>query len=172
MLYAKKSVHVFLKELASEAPVPGGGAASALCASLAFSLGLMVARLGLKRKSLKKKQPAIQSCIRRLENLQNISLHVFEKDPQIYQEVARTWKTKTQDQSLLKAFQIQKKLKEACLKAVCEIRFLKQWIKGPLAKDLDVSLVLLAAATRGAHLMAQVNIDCFENRALKKRVKL
>jgi methenyltetrahydrofolate cyclohydrolase len=45
-----KNVRVFLEELASRAPVPGGGSVAALSASLASALTEMVANLTIGRK--------------------------------------------------------------------------------------------------------------------------
>jgi len=48
--YTDLSLEIYLKELASDAPVPGGGSVSAYAGALGMGLTQMVARIALKRK--------------------------------------------------------------------------------------------------------------------------
>ena len=65
-----KTVAAFTEELASPAPVPGGGGASALAAAIGVSLGDMVGELTVGKKNMpmsKKRSKASWRALRRCE---------------------------------------------------------------------------------------------------------
>jgi formiminotetrahydrofolate cyclodeaminase len=75
-----KSCVDFASALASEAPVPGGGGAAALCGVLAASLGAMAARLSLGRKKTEAERDALAEQIQIADALRQQLLALIDLD--------------------------------------------------------------------------------------------
>ncbi|MEA2021346.1 MAG: cyclodeaminase/cyclohydrolase family protein [Candidatus Caldatribacteriota bacterium] len=116
-MLVEKSVIDFLEELASRAPVPGGGSVAALSASLASGLTEMVANLTLGRKGyenteVEMKRIILESSVYRKKFLNNI-----DKDADAFNLVMKAFKMpkNTPEEKAGRKEAIQKKMKNAAL---------------------------------------------------------
>jgi len=184
--YTDLSLEVYLKELASDAPVPGGGSVSAYAGALGMGLTQMVARIALKRKSKADLAPEqkfqdeanrkrMQEIIDSLEKTKADALQVVSLDPQVYDEVMACYKDaagagKLED-ALENAFRLQADLALILVMAKEWNAHMKTLVKGAVANDLIVSDGLLAAAFEGAFHTAHINVVYMKNQERKARAE-
>ena len=71
---------IWFDELASSAPTPGGGGASAMAGAAGAALGLMVSNLTVGKKKYAAVEDEIRSCMDKLEVLKNDMLGLIEAD--------------------------------------------------------------------------------------------
>lgn len=85
------NLNQFLEQLASAAPVPGGGGASALAGALGIALGNMVGSLTVG----KKKYAAVEDEIRELNGkaaaLREELLELVEKDAEVFEPLSKAY---------------------------------------------------------------------------------
>lgn len=82
----------FLTELASKAPIPGGGGATALMGSLAAALGSMVGNLTSGKKKYEQYQQDIERILSVLQDSLWEIYEYIEKDAQAFEPLAKAYK--------------------------------------------------------------------------------
>ena len=82
----------FLTELASKAPIPGGGGATALMGSLAAALGSMVGNLTTGKKKYEQYQQDIEHILSVLQDSLWEIYEYIEKDAQAFEPLAKAYK--------------------------------------------------------------------------------
>ena len=87
-----KNVRVFLEELASRAPVPGGGSVAALSASLASALTEMVANLTIGRKGFEEVEEEMKRISQESSNYREKFLKDIDKDAEAFDKVMGAFK--------------------------------------------------------------------------------
>jgi len=112
----------FLEKLASDAPTPGGGSASALAGALSASLVAMVAGLTLKKEKTKKK--SMEEIRKKAIAIQRKLLRAVDKDAESYQEVLKAFRLpqNTEEERLYRIKMIQRAYQKATVtpQLVCE----------------------------------------------------
>jgi formiminotetrahydrofolate cyclodeaminase len=117
MNYRELSTNDFVIQLASKAPVPGGGGAAALIGALGAALGNMVVNL----TSGKKKYAAFEEDLRRIQHelteLQTALLQFIDEDAVAFFPLSQAYGIKaiTEEEKQQKQIVLQKALKEASL---------------------------------------------------------
>ena len=112
-----KNVRVFLEELASRAPVPGGGSVAALSASLASALTEMVANLTIGRKGFEEVEEEMKRISQESSNYREKFLKDIDKDAEAFDKVMGAFKlSKNTPEEIENRKQIiQKEFKNAAL---------------------------------------------------------
>ena len=82
----------FLTELASKAPIPGGGGAAALMGSLAAALGSMVGNLTTGKKKYEQYQQDIERILSVLQDSLWEIYEYIEKDAHAFEPLAKAYK--------------------------------------------------------------------------------
>src|SRR5438067_7340356 len=82
------TLRAFSDDLASDAPVPGGGSAAAYAGALGAALTAMVARIATKKKP----DPALGEYIAEVDNLRSDFLRLVDDDSAAYGRVAQAMK--------------------------------------------------------------------------------
>lgn len=86
-----KKFTVFLDELASGAPVPGGGGASAACGALAAALTSMVANLTTGKKKYAQYEEDIQRILRETDARMKELTELADADAQAFEPLAKAY---------------------------------------------------------------------------------
>jgi len=86
-----KDFNVFLDELASSAPVPGGGGASAACGALAAALASMVANLTTGKKKYAQYEDDIQRILREAEAKRKELVSLADADAEAFAPLAKAY---------------------------------------------------------------------------------
>ena len=87
-----KSVRDFLRELASRAPVPGGGSVAALSAGLASALTEMVANLTVGRKGFEEVEGEMRQITQKASEYREEFLKDIDKDAEAFKKVMDAFK--------------------------------------------------------------------------------
>lgn len=87
----EQSMSAFAQALGSNAPTPGGGAASALVGALAAALAEMVARFTVGRKSYQAVEEQAQNIVRRAEQARVALLALVAEDERAFQLVSAAY---------------------------------------------------------------------------------
>jgi glutamate formiminotransferase/formiminotetrahydrofolate cyclodeaminase len=170
------TLRAFSDQLASDAPVPGGGSAAAYAGAVGAALAAMVARIASKKTD----DEAMRDYIGEVDNLRADFLRLVDDDSAAYARVADAMKLpKTTDQekadrtervqaALLAASRVpleiaktSRRLLDACERGLP---------KAPAAaiSDIGVGALMAEAALRGAALNVMINLASVKDAAQVK----
>ena len=177
-----KSCLEFIDILASKAPVPGGGGASALVGAIGVALGSMVGNLTTGKKKYADVEEDIQALLKesdvltkRLNALVQADAEVFEPLSKAYGLPAETEeekleKDKVLQEVLVQATQVPLQIAECCLEG---IKLLDQYAKKGsrlVVSDAGVGVIFCKSALQGAKLNVLINLKLMKNETLKKEL--
>jgi formiminotetrahydrofolate cyclodeaminase len=137
----------FLDELASKAPVPGGGSVAALVGTLASCLGLMVCNIS-------------DIPTDRLDNLRKELEALIKKDEEAFKDVMVAYKTKDPEKknnALKKASLVPLETAEKCLHVLEALENVGKKGKKSAISDIGVGALLAQAGIHGAILNIKIN---------------
>ncbi|MGQ9523808.1 MAG: cyclodeaminase/cyclohydrolase family protein [Armatimonadota bacterium] len=172
-----KSVASFLDELASTAPAPGGGAASALVGAVGAALVSMVCGLTLASDKYKDSESVLRPIFERADNLRAELLKLAEDDANAFGKVSTAMKMPraTQEQKAARTAALQASLKDACdvplriMRACAETLALCEpaAVHGTphAVSDIGVAVHCASAALRGAEMNVAVNLSLIKDSA-------
>ena len=135
----EKSIDLFLEELSSGAPVPGGGGASAAAGAMAASLGSMVANLTTGKKKYAEYQNEIDEILIKTGKLRDEFKALVEKDAEVFEPLSKAYGIPKDEPGR------EEKL-EACLKTAASAPY------EMVCKAQEVSLILERLAVIGSRL--------------------
>ncbi len=172
----------YLNELASEAPVPGGGSVSAYVGSMAMGLTQMVGRISLKRKKKNlspeeekkdaERKTTIEKIVASLEKTKRDAFQIVNLDPQVYQEVMDSYSDPAKlEDSLQNSFRLQADLAFLIVMAHEWNNAMADLVSGSIKNDLLVSAALLEAAFRGSYHTAMINVVYMKDTERKARAE-
>lgn len=88
---AELPLNTFLKQLASDAPTPGGGGVAALCGALAAGLGNMVISFTTGRDTFAQHQETIDQLTLELTTLQQALTEAIDEDAQAFLHITSAY---------------------------------------------------------------------------------
>ena len=162
-----RTLRAFSDDLASDAPVPGGGSAAAYAAALGAALAAMVARIATKKSP---DDTALRDYIAEVENLRGDFLRLVDDDSAAFARVAEAMKLPkaTDEEKKARADRMQTALLAASrvpLEVAKTSRRLLDACERGLAKapsaavsDLGVGALMAEAALRGAGMNVMINL--------------
>ena len=173
----------FLRKLASEEPVPGGGSVSALAGALGAALIAMYGKLGRLRKGISgDDQEVLQKISIEAASYQNKLMRLITEDSLAYTEVMQAYKlpktteeeTKVRQQSIQRAFHLAVEIPletmnacVECLHLIAEVAL----IGNPSAfSDLKVAQFLCHAGAKGAMENILINLPSIKDQEFVQMV--
>ena len=169
MGFTKGTCEEFLEVLASKAPVPGGGGASALVGAIGMALGNMVGSLTVGKKKYADVEADILALKEKATALQADFLRLVEADAEAFEPLAKAYgmPRETEEEKAEKARVMAIVLKDACavpmeiMEKCCEaINVIEEFAaKGSALaiSDAGVGVVFCKAALLGASLNVFIN---------------
>ena len=144
MIYSELSAADFVTQLASKAPVPGGGGAAALIGSMGAALGNMVVNLTSGKKKYAAYEEDLQRILLELTKLQTALLNYIDEDAIAFYPLSQAYgiKANTDDEKQQKQIILQKALKEA---SVVPMKIVRACFRGlEIQEELSVKGSTLA----------------------------
>ena len=177
MSISKKTIPDFVTVLASSAPVPGGGGASALVGAVGTSLGNMVASLTIGKKRYADVEAEIIALQGKCNTLQSELIALIDKDAEDFEPLSKAYglPSSTDAEKAEKA-----KVMEECLRIACgtpleimrkcaeAIKICEEFaLKGSklAISDAGVGVMFCKAALMGASLNVYINTKAMTDRA-------
>lgn len=110
-----KKINVFLEELKSDSPAPGGGSAAALAGAIGAALGIMVGNLTLSSDTYKEAHGQTSQLMQQLETKLTSLEQYVDEDAQAFTQVMQAYKLpkKTDEEKTLRNQTIQQTMQAA-----------------------------------------------------------
>jgi len=176
MAFCDKSCREFIAELASKAPVPGGGGASALVGAIGTALGNMVGSLTVGKKKYADVEADIVSLMDRANKLMDELMKLVDRDAEAFEPLSKAYgmPKDTEEQRAEKDRVMEKCLRDACsvpmeiMEKCCEAIELQAEFaaKGSslAISDAGVGVIFCKAALQGASLNVFINTSSMKDR--------
>lgn len=179
---SRMSCEDFVSALASNAPVPGGGGASALVGAIGMALGDMVGSLTLGKKKYADVQTDIEQLKKKANIVERELLDLIERDAEVFEPLSRAYglPKETAEEQSNKAQVMEAALKQACavplaiMERCCEaILLLEEFAQKGTAiavSDAGCGAACCRAALTGASLNVFINTKSMADRAYAEEI--
>lgn len=180
-MYIEGSIRAYNDRLASAAPEPGGGSASALVGAVGAALVSMVASLTVNKKGYEDVQERIDELLEKSEGVRRRLQELVDEDTAVYGKLAAVFKMlrdteeqkgerrKAMQAALKEATDVPYQIGEQCLE-VAEISLTAGEIGNVRAvSDAGVAVLFAEAAAQGAALNVKINLGSIEDEDFNKK---
>ena len=180
--FTENSCKDFIDVLASSAPIPGGGGASALVGAIGVALGNMVGSLTVGKKRCADVEEDIIRCKKEADEITKRLLELVAKDAEVFEPLSKAYSLpKSTPEELAKKEEVM----AVVLKDACEVplEIMKTCARGlDLMKefaekgsrialsDAGVGATLLKSALQGASLNIYINTKSMKDRVLAQQL--
>lgn len=187
MLLIEKSLKDYVAEVASGAPVPGGGSVAALAGSLGAALTSMVGNLTIGRKGyielddeIKKEMDdsfeKIQKSIEVLNGIVDEDSKAFDKVMEAFKMPKGTEEEKAKRSEAIQegykvALQVPLRCAEECLNVLRLQKVFAEYGNVNAITDVGVGALLAAAALESALLNVRINLNGIKDLEFKKEIE-
>ena len=172
-----KPLQVFLDELASSAPTPGGGSGAAIMGAMCAALVSMVCNLTIGKKGYEEVEDHLKDVLKQAEALRDRLTDMIRADVEVFDRLMASYglPKETDEEKSVRSEEIQASLKEAtdvplnCARACAEaIELCRDAAeKGNLnvISDAGVAVVAADAAMKSAALNVYINVGSIKDKA-------
>ncbi len=167
----------FIDDLASSAPTPGGGGASAYCGALASALASMVGNLTLGKKKYTAVEEEIAAVMAQLSDKRAALLDLIDQDARAFEPLAQTYrmpsttpeeqqaKHAAQQAALIDAIEVPLAIMRTCADVLDLTDVMAKKGSRLAVSDAGVAAVFARAAIEGASLNIFINVASLEDSA-------
>lgn len=166
----------FIDELASSAPTPGGGGASAYCGALASALASMVANLTVGKKKYADVEADMIVMLEKLAVVRERLLELVDEDAEAFKPLAAAYrmpkstpeeaaaKNEALQAALADACEVPLEIMRTCARVVEMSEFLAQHGSRLALSDVGVGALFAKAALNGASLNVFANVVSMDDK--------
>ncbi|MBU2703101.1 formiminotetrahydrofolate cyclodeaminase [Sporomusaceae bacterium BoRhaA] len=178
----EKNCTNFIEVLASSAPVPGGGGASAYVGVIGMALGSMVANLTLGKKKYDDVQADIKNLLSKADDIQKTLMDLVEKDAEVFEPLSkayglpnnndeeRLYKNKRMEDCLKLACSVPIKIMETAVEAIILQEELAEKGTKIALSDVGVGVLFCKSALMGASLNVFINTKLMKDRIYAEEI--
>ncbi len=175
-MMTEQTMQEFMDTLASSAPVPGGGGASAYAAAIGMCLGSMVANLTTGKKKYAQYQEEIEQVLVQAEVLTGELAEGMDKDAQAFEPLSKAYglpknteeelqkRNEILEAALVTASEAPLALMEKILEALDILERLAVIGSKLAVSDVGVGVQMCKAALNGASLNVYINTKLMKDR--------
>jgi len=170
--FLENSLKNYIEILSSKTPAPGGGSATALCASLSSSLLNMVLNYTIGKKQYSNFEEELKKIKEKNEEILKECMDLIEEDSKIYQKIDKAMKEKLSLEEYLKlSINLHFKICQYMSKIVdfCDILTEKGNIN--LISDTGISNILAFSSFLSAKMNILINLKYIGDENYKKEIK-
>lgn len=172
-----KPLKLFLDELASAEPVPGGGSVAALSGALAASLIAMVCRLTIGKKGYETVSDEMETILPQAESLQRDLRELMQADIDAYARVIEAYKrprgtpeeqtarTRSIQDALKHASEVPFQVAQVCAAVLDLSRPVAEKGNKNAASDAAVGALMAESGLRGAAFNVSINLAAIKDEA-------
>ena len=183
MKLTEMKVNEFIGLLASDAPAPGGGSASALAGAMGVGLSKMVAALTTGKAKYAEFEPTVQQILAQAGGLTEKLTAAIDRDTEAFDGVSAVFAMPkgTDEEKAARKAAMQKALKEAtlvpyetmqlCLDSLKVVQMGVGHTNTSAASDLGVAALNLKSAVQGAWLNVLINLAGIKDKAFVAEYK-
>jgi formiminotetrahydrofolate cyclodeaminase len=166
----EKPIQIFLDDLASKTPTPGGGSAAAIMGAMGAALVSMICNLTIGKKKYESVDDKMQAVLHKAEKLREQLTGMIATDVDVFDQVMAAYglPKNTDEEKNQRSASIQSALKAAtdvplsCARACAEVIALSREVaeKGNLnlVSDAGVAVLAAQAALKSAALNVYINV--------------
>ena len=173
-----ESCRRFVEVLASDAPAPGGGGASALVAALGTALGNMVGSLTVGKKKYADVEEEIKALMKECDDLQTQLLDQVPADAEGFVPLAKAYgipkddptRAETLEKATIIACQVPMHIMELCCKSLDAIKVFADKGSRLAVSDAGCGAVIVKSALQAASLNVFINTKTLANRAVAEEM--
>ena len=178
MDFAQASCTEFVTVLASNAPVPGGGGASALVGAIGTALGNMVGSLTVGKKKYADVEEEIIALKAKCDQLQKDLLDQIALDAKGFEPLAKAYgipkddpdRDKILEEATLTACAVPVRIMELCCESLDAIQIFAEKGSRLAVSDAGCGAVCVKAALQAASLNVFINTKTLQNRELAEEM--
>ena len=168
----------YLKEMASKAPIPGGGGASAVAGALSAALSSMVCNLTVGKKSYMAVEDDVKKILESTNSHIDSFLKLADKDAEVFYPLSQAYGFKPKDEKekseheknmeklLLDAAMIPLEVMKEARGMLDDIKFLAKNGSKLAVSDAGVAVSLLRSAVSGAMMNVVINLKYMKDKKL------
>lgn len=172
MKMLEQSAVDFIGALSSNAPVPGGGGASATVGALAAALGMMVTNLTIGKKKYADYEEALIRCRSELEGLRDRLITLTDKDAEAFEPLSRAYSLpkdapdyeRIMEEALLTASLAPLEIMDTALECAHVLEVLVEKGSRLAISDVGVGIYFAQATIEGASLNVYINTKMMKDR--------
>ena len=166
----------FVEVLASKAPVPGGGGASALVGAVGTALGNMVGSLTVGKKKYADVEDEIIECKKEADEIAKEFLELMDKDAEAFEPLSRAYglpkstpeeiaeKEEIMENALNVACGVPIEIMKTCARGIDLVEVFAAKGSRIALSDAGVGATLLKSAMQGASLNVYINTKSMKDR--------
>ncbi len=175
-----ESVKIFIDELSSSNPTPGGGAGGAVAGAMGCALAQMSASTTLKlKKTPEENKPDLQDFVNEIDELKNILTQTSLEDAEVYQGYTEAKKIPKEDssrtekmqQALINATQTPLNACKHCKHAQEKIQQIESKISSIIISDIVCAKNLLVCAKTCLLENVKINLKYIKNEQIKQDIE-
>lgn len=176
----KETIGGFLEALSSKNPIPSGGGVTAISASLAFSLALMVGNLTLGKKKYAHYEERLKICMQEWEEGRKIALRLAKEDEEAFMPLAKAYALPKEteeekriyrermEECLDQASYVPLQLLKLCAETAKSLKELAEEGSKLAISDVGIAAGLFLTAMRGSALNVKINTNLMQNEERKR----
>ncbi len=179
MSFVTVSCAEFVDVLASKAPVPGGGGASALVGAVGTALGSMVGNLTVGKKKYADVEADIYAIMEKAAALQKELLRLVDEDAVVFEPLSKAYgipkddpnRERIMEEALRTACTVPMDIMRSCAKAIELHEELAAKGSRLALSDVGVGVVFCKSALMGASLNVFINTNSMTDRDTAKKIE-